>query len=45
MLRVTVTQGVEMGRPARLDCRLEGDRVRVGGDAVVVLDGTVFLDT
>jgi trans-2,3-dihydro-3-hydroxyanthranilate isomerase len=45
VLRVTVTQGVEMGRPARLDCRLEGDRVRVGGDAVVVLDGTVFLDT
>ena len=43
-IRVTVTQGVEMGRPSRLECRLEGDRVRVGGDAVVVLDGTVFLD-
>jgi trans-2,3-dihydro-3-hydroxyanthranilate isomerase len=44
-IRVTVTQGVEMGRPSRLECLLEGDRVRVGGDAVVVLDGTVFLDT
>ena len=43
-IRVTVTQGVEMGRPSRLECLLEGDRVRVGGDAVVVLDGTVFLD-
>ena len=31
--------------PSRLARRLEGDRVRVGGDAVVVLDGTVFLDT
>jgi trans-2,3-dihydro-3-hydroxyanthranilate isomerase len=44
-LGVTVTQGVEMGRPSRLECVLETDRVRVGGDAVVVLDGTVFLDT
>jgi trans-2,3-dihydro-3-hydroxyanthranilate isomerase len=44
VIRVTVTQGVEMGRPSRLECLLEGDRVRVGGDAVVVLDGTVFLD-
>jgi trans-2,3-dihydro-3-hydroxyanthranilate isomerase len=43
-LRLAVTQGVEMGRPSRLHCQLEGDRVRVGGDAVVVLDGTVFLD-
>ena len=43
-IRVTVTQGVEMGRPSRLECLLEGGRVRVGGDAVVVLDGTVFLD-
>jgi trans-2,3-dihydro-3-hydroxyanthranilate isomerase len=45
VVRVTVTQGVEMGRPSRLECVLEADRVRVGGDAVVVLDGTVFLDT
>jgi trans-2,3-dihydro-3-hydroxyanthranilate isomerase len=44
VLRITVTQGVEMGRPSRLECLLEGDRVRVGGDAVAVLDGSVFLD-
>jgi trans-2,3-dihydro-3-hydroxyanthranilate isomerase len=41
---VTVTQGVEMGRASRLVCELEGDRVRVGGDAVVVADGSVLLD-
>jgi trans-2,3-dihydro-3-hydroxyanthranilate isomerase len=41
---VTVSQGVEMGRASRLVARLEGDRVRVGGDAVVVADGSVFLD-
>jgi trans-2,3-dihydro-3-hydroxyanthranilate isomerase len=42
---VTVSQGVEMGRASRLVCTLEGERVRVGGDAVVVADGSVFLDT
>jgi trans-2,3-dihydro-3-hydroxyanthranilate isomerase len=40
----TVTQGVEMGRASRLVAQLEDDRVRVGGDAVVVADGSVFLD-
>lgn len=44
-LRLTVTQGVEMGRGSRIATVLEGDRVRVGGDAVVVVDGSVFLDT
>ena len=44
-VRLTVEQGTHMGRPSRLAAQLEGDRVRVGGDAVVVLDGTVFLDT
>jgi len=39
-----VTQGVEMGRASRLSCRLEGDRVRVGGDVAVVVDGMVHLD-
>ena len=39
-----VTQGVEMGRASRLSCRMEGDRVRVGGDVAVVVDGTVHLD-
>jgi trans-2,3-dihydro-3-hydroxyanthranilate isomerase len=37
---ITVAQGVEMGRPSRLEARIDGDRVRVGGDAVVVLDGS-----
>ena len=45
MRAVTVSQGVEMGRASRLVCEMEGDRVRVGGDAVVVADGSVFLDT
>jgi trans-2,3-dihydro-3-hydroxyanthranilate isomerase len=41
--RLEVTQGVEMGRPSLLRAELEGDRVRVGGDTVVVVDGTVHL--
>jgi trans-2,3-dihydro-3-hydroxyanthranilate isomerase len=41
--RLTVEQGVEMGRPSRLECALEGDRVRVSGDVVVVATGTVHL--
>jgi trans-2,3-dihydro-3-hydroxyanthranilate isomerase len=41
--RLTVEQGVEMGRPSVLECAFEGDRVRVGGDAVVVARGTVAL--
>jgi trans-2,3-dihydro-3-hydroxyanthranilate isomerase len=44
MSGVTVSQGVEMGRASRLVATIEGDRVRVGGDAVVVADGSVFLD-
>jgi trans-2,3-dihydro-3-hydroxyanthranilate isomerase len=40
---VTVTQGVEMGRPSRLEASIEGDRVRVGGDAVVLVEGTLRL--
>ena len=43
-MRLTIEQGTHMGRPSRLAAQLEGDRVRVGGDVVVVLDGTVFLD-
>ena len=43
-VRLAVAQGAHMGRPSRLAAQMEGDRVRVGGDAVVVLDGTVFLD-
>lgn len=40
---VTIDQGVEMGRPSRLDTAIEGDRVRVAGDCVIVLDGTLWL--
>jgi trans-2,3-dihydro-3-hydroxyanthranilate isomerase len=40
--RLTVEQGVEMGRPSRLECEA-GERVRVGGEAVVVLDGMLAL--
>jgi trans-2,3-dihydro-3-hydroxyanthranilate isomerase len=43
-LAMEITQGVEMGRGSRLRAGVEGDRVRVGGDVVVVIDGTVFLD-
>lgn len=43
--RIEVVQGVEMGRRSLLRCAVEGDRVRVGGDAVVVMDATVRLDT
>jgi trans-2,3-dihydro-3-hydroxyanthranilate isomerase len=41
--RLEITQGVEMGRPSRLVAELEGDRVRVGGDVVVVIEGEVLL--
>jgi trans-2,3-dihydro-3-hydroxyanthranilate isomerase len=38
-----VSQGVEIDRPSRLVCELEGDRVRVGGGVVPVVEGTVLL--
>jgi trans-2,3-dihydro-3-hydroxyanthranilate isomerase len=38
--RLTIEQGVEMGRPSRLECEA-GERVRVAGEAVVVFDGTL----
>ncbi len=40
---LVISQGVEMGRPSTLRCALEGDRVRVGGDVVVLAQGTVWL--
>jgi trans-2,3-dihydro-3-hydroxyanthranilate isomerase len=40
---LTVEQGIEMGRPSRLETAMEGDRPRVGGDVVVVADGTLNL--
>lgn len=39
---LAVDQGVAMGRPSRLLCEA-GERVRVAGDAVVVLEGTLAL--
>jgi trans-2,3-dihydro-3-hydroxyanthranilate isomerase len=41
--RVEITQGVEMGRPSRLEAELDDDRVRVGGGVVRVVEGTVAL--
>lgn len=41
--RVAITQGVEMERPSLLVAEVEGGRVRVGGDVVVVVDGSVSL--
>ena len=42
--RLEVVQGVEMGRPSVLRTAIEGDRVRVGGDAVILAEGIVHLD-
>jgi trans-2,3-dihydro-3-hydroxyanthranilate isomerase len=41
--RLEVTQGVEIGRPSRLLAQLEEGRVRVGGDVVVLVTGTLRL--
>ncbi|MFP5364036.1 MAG: PhzF family phenazine biosynthesis protein [Thermoleophilia bacterium] len=40
---LTVLQGIEMGRPSRIDCTWADDRPRVSGDVVVVADGHVLL--
>jgi trans-2,3-dihydro-3-hydroxyanthranilate isomerase len=40
---ISVSQGAEMGRPSRLEARMDGDRVRVGGDCVIVMTGEVTL--
>ena len=37
---LTVGQGSEIGRPSTLHAAVEGDRVRVTGDVVVVAEGT-----
>jgi trans-2,3-dihydro-3-hydroxyanthranilate isomerase len=39
----TVTQGVDMGRPSRLETAIAGDRVQVAGDCVVVFEGELRL--
>ena len=41
--RLEIDQGVEMGRPSRLVAEVDGDSVRVGGDVVVLAEGTVHL--
>jgi len=41
--RLDVTQGVEIGRPSRLLAEWEDGRVRVGGDVVVLVTGTLRL--
>jgi trans-2,3-dihydro-3-hydroxyanthranilate isomerase len=41
--RIEITQGVEMGRPSLLVAEMEGDRPRVGGSVVSVVEGSVAL--
>ena len=41
--RVTVRQGEAMGRPSRMECAIEGVRVRVGGDVVIVSEGSLLI--
>lgn len=41
--RLEIEQGVEMRRPSRLSCAIEGDRPRVGGAATILIDGTLRL--
>lgn len=40
---LVIDQGVQMGRPSRLDASMEGDRPRVGGEVVVLSEGTLHL--
>ncbi len=40
---LTIEQGVEIGRPSRIEAAMEGERPRVGGRVVVVADGTLHL--
>lgn len=41
--RVEITQGVEIGRPSVLRAEIDGERVRVSGDVVIVIRGEVTL--
>lgn len=40
---LVIEQGVQMGRPSRLEASMEGDRPRVGGEVVVLSEGTLHL--
>jgi trans-2,3-dihydro-3-hydroxyanthranilate isomerase len=41
--RVEISQGIEIGRPSRLLAGMEGDRPRVSGGVVQLIEGTVSL--
>jgi trans-2,3-dihydro-3-hydroxyanthranilate isomerase len=41
--RVEISQGEQMGRPSVLVTEMEGDRIRVGGGVVAIVDGEVRL--
>jgi trans-2,3-dihydro-3-hydroxyanthranilate isomerase len=41
--KVEITQGAEMGRPSRLHAAMEDGGVRVAGEVVTVVEGTLFL--
>ena len=41
--RVEIEQGVEMGRPSRIEAALEDGRVRVGGGVVTLVEGEIRL--
>jgi trans-2,3-dihydro-3-hydroxyanthranilate isomerase len=43
--RLKITQGVEMGRPSRLRAEVDENGIRVGGDVVLLIEGTLTLDT
>ena len=43
MQTVVVTQGVELGRPSTLHAHVEDGRVRVAGDVIVLVTGTLRL--
>lgn len=43
LTRLTIEQGVEMGRPSRLTCAIEGDRPRVSGKVALLVRGTLRL--
>ena len=40
---ITIEQGEEMGRPSLLEAEMEGDRVRVSGAVLPLIEGTVDL--
>jgi trans-2,3-dihydro-3-hydroxyanthranilate isomerase len=41
--RLTISQGVEMGRPSLIEAEIKGGRPRVGGHVVPLIDGRVEL--